>query len=119
MKQYGIDHNYTPLLDEEIDLLIRSFKVERPSAGLRYIRAHFRLNGLRVQKERIRKSLRRVDSLGTAERKRPKVKRTAYHVPRPNHLWHLDGHHKLISWGFVIHGCIDGFDDYVSCCCSA
>jgi hypothetical protein len=24
-----------------------------------------------------------------------------------NVLWHLDGHHKMIQWGFVIHGFID------------
>ncbi|KAI6006192.1 hypothetical protein F5J12DRAFT_721182, partial [Pisolithus orientalis] len=35
-----------------------------------------------------------------------------YHVKWPNALWHMDGHHKLIQWGIVIHGFIDGF-----CCC--
>ncbi|ESK83118.1 hypothetical protein Moror_6050 [Moniliophthora roreri MCA 2997] len=24
-------------------------------------------------------------------------------------MWHIDRHHKLIRWGFVIHGIIDGF----------
>ncbi|KAL4063011.1 hypothetical protein V8B97DRAFT_1843938, partial [Scleroderma yunnanense] len=24
-------------------------------------------------------------------------------------LWHIDGHHKLIWWGIVIHAFIDGF----------
>ncbi|KAF8835009.1 hypothetical protein BDN67DRAFT_913766, partial [Paxillus ammoniavirescens] len=32
-----------------------------------------------------------------------------YSVPRSNYLWHIDGHHKLIWWGIVIHGMIDGF----------
>ncbi|KAG1733230.1 uncharacterized protein EDB91DRAFT_1057653, partial [Suillus paluster] len=32
-----------------------------------------------------------------------------YAVPRSNHLWHLDGHHKLILWGIVIDGLIDGY----------
>ena len=27
----------------------------------------------------------------------------------PNNVWHIDGHHKLIRWRFVIHGGIDGF----------
>ena len=27
----------------------------------------------------------------------------------PNSLWHIDGHHSLVTWGFVIHGGIDGF----------
>ena len=35
------------------------------------------------------------------------VSRRVYFVPWPNSLWHLDGHHSLIRWGFVIHGCID------------
>lgn len=32
-----------------------------------------------------------------------------YSVPFPNSLWHIDGHHKLVRWRFVIHGAIDGF----------
>ena len=27
----------------------------------------------------------------------------------PNSLWHIDGHHSLETWGFVIHGGMDGF----------
>ena len=30
-------------------------------------------------------------------------------MPGPNSLWHIDGHHSLITWGFIIHGCIDGY----------
>lgn len=30
-------------------------------------------------------------------------------MPWPNSLWHLDGHHSLIRWKFVVHGCIDWF----------
>ena len=26
----------------------------------------------------------------------------------PNFLWHIDGNDKLITYGFAIHGCIDG-----------
>ena len=37
------------------------------------------------------------------------VSRRQYSVPWPSSLWHLEGHHSLIRWGFVVHGCIDGF----------
>ena len=37
------------------------------------------------------------------------VNRRHYNVPGPRSLWHLDGNHNLIRWGFVIHGCVDGF----------
>lgn len=35
--------------------------------------------------------------------------RRRYHVPGPNSLWHIDGHHSLIRWRLVIHGGIDGW----------
>ncbi|KAI6139947.1 hypothetical protein BKA82DRAFT_3988122, partial [Pisolithus tinctorius] len=35
--------------------------------------------------------------------------RCKYHIKQPNALWHIDSHHKLIQWGIVIHGFIDGF----------
>ena len=51
----------------------------------------------------------RMDPQNTALRWGVVVSRRAYHVPWPNSLWHLDGHHSLIRWKLVIHGCIDGF----------
>ncbi|KAG1827436.1 uncharacterized protein BJ212DRAFT_1474588 [Suillus subaureus] len=32
-----------------------------------------------------------------------------YKVLQLNALWHMDGHHKLICWGIIIHGIIDGY----------
>ncbi|KAJ7576111.1 hypothetical protein C8J56DRAFT_800666, partial [Mycena floridula] len=32
-----------------------------------------------------------------------------YKLSRPNALWHLDSHHKLILWGIIIHGIVDGY----------
>ena len=42
-------------------------------------------------------------------RKRYAICRRVYNVKGPNHLWHIDSNHKLISWRFVVHRCIDGF----------
>ncbi|KAF8991330.1 hypothetical protein BDQ17DRAFT_1255009, partial [Cyathus striatus] len=41
------------------------------------------------------------------------IKRQTYRVKRPNSVWHLDGHHKLINWGIVIHGMVDGYSRMV------
>ena len=30
-----------------------------------------------------------------------------YNVKGPHHLWHMDGHQKLIRYGPITHGCID------------
>ena len=31
-------------------------------------------------------------------------------------MWHMDGHHKLGPWGFIVHASIDGCDSIVSSC---
>ena len=52
-------------------------------------------------------------------RTRYAICRRTYNVTGPNHLWHIDSNHKLISWRFIIHGCIDGFSRtiiYLKCC---
>jgi len=54
-----------------------------------------------------------VDPANTALRWGIVVSRRQYSVPWPNSLWHLDGHHSLIRWGLVIHGCIDGFSRWI------
>ena len=73
------------------------------------MRGHFRALGYNIQRKRIRESLNRVDPRNTALRWGALVSRRKYFVPWPNSLWHMDGHHSLIRWGFVIHGCIDGY----------
>ncbi|KAJ7588143.1 hypothetical protein C8J56DRAFT_713815, partial [Mycena floridula] len=65
---------------------------------------------LQVQKARVKSSVDRTNPLGRVIRTRNPVSRKKYSVSRPNSLWHLDGHHKLIHWGIVIHGIIDGYD---------
>ena len=42
-----------------------------------------------------------------------KKQHRCYHVPQPNALWHIDGHHKLIKWGIVIHGVTNGYSHQV------
>lgn len=75
-----------------------------------------RNRGLRVQQQKVLNSLNRVDEFGQAVRRYVVIKWRCYKVPRPNSLWHLDGHHKTIRWGFVVHEIIDGFSRIVSPC---
>ncbi|KAI6004526.1 hypothetical protein F5J12DRAFT_678434, partial [Pisolithus orientalis] len=50
----------------------------------------------------------RIDRLDQALQDCCMKTRCKYHIKRPNALWHINGHHKLIWWGIVIHGFIDG-----------
>lgn len=109
MKAHGIIRRYSELTNADLDILVGEFKKKRPDSGIRYIIGFLRRYGLRVQHRRVVESLRRVDGLGQVLRDRRVKRRRKYYVKRPNALWHVDGHHKLIRWGIVIHGFIDGF----------
>ncbi|KAF7363701.1 hypothetical protein MSAN_01027800 [Mycena sanguinolenta] len=109
LRELGFDKRFDEIDDADLDHLTRQYKAKKPTSGLRYLRGHFRRYGIRVQRERARHSLRRVDALGQALRTHLVLRRCRYKVARPNYLWHGDGHHKLIWWGIVIHGFIDGF----------
>ncbi|KAJ7024500.1 hypothetical protein C8F04DRAFT_883347, partial [Mycena alexandri] len=108
LRELGLEKRFSGIDDGELDLITRQYKAKKPTSGLRYLRGHFRRHGLRIQRERARNSLKRVDALGQALRTHLAIRRRRYRVPRPNYLWHCDGHHKLIWWGIVIHGFVDG-----------
>jgi len=109
MKRNGIKRRYTPIGDSDLDDLVREWKKRCPNSGIQYIVGFMRSHGVRVQYHQVIQSICRVDRLGQALRDRHVKMRHNYHVKRPNALWHMDGHHKLIRWGIVIHGFIDGF----------
>lgn len=109
MKKHGINRLYSQISDAELDDLLRQYKADRPESGIRYGISFLRRRNLRVQRDRVAKALKRVDRVGTAMRERRHIQRRKYRRKRPNNMWHIDGHHKLIRWGIVIHGLIDGY----------
>lgn len=58
---------------------------------------------------KVREALETIDPVNRVIRRRYAIQRRLYNVRKPNHLWHIDSNHKLISWRFVLHGCIDGY----------
>jgi hypothetical protein len=112
IKLLGINQGYSAIPDQALDGIVQELLQPKDNAtGSSYVIGHVRSKGIHVQRRRIRASIKRVDHLGCAicRNTREKVSRRSYQVPRPNALWHMDGHHKLIAWGIVIHGCIDGY----------
>ena len=75
------------------------------------VQAHLRSSGVRVPESQVRASLERVDPVGVAGRwsQHRCVLRRVYSVPYPNAVWHIDSNLRLVRWGFVVHGAIDGF----------
>jgi len=111
LKFHNVDTKFSSVSNEDLDWLVKTFRHTNPDSGIRYLVGFLRRHGLKIQKERVRASIKRVDQLGQTIRHQRTVKarRNRYYVARPNALWHIDGHHKMILWGIVIHGCIDGY----------
>jgi len=105
---------YSIVSNDELDRLILEFKSIHGIAGGRSMAIGFlKSRNYRVQQRRVAESLVRVDPSNSRLRWACVIKRRKYSVPTANSLWHIDGHHSLINWGFVIHGAIDGYSRMV------
>jgi len=109
MRKHGLKRSYTVLSNDKLDVLVRAFKQHKPESSFRYLLGHLWLQGIHLQQKQIWQSLHRVDRLGQRLREHRVIQCRVYHVKRLNALWHIDGHHKLIRWGFVVHGIVDGY----------
>ena len=113
--EFALDQTtgFSEISNELLDTIVTQFLTNHGNlVGYSIVSGHLRSLGLRVQRDRIRESIRRVDSRNSRIRWAV-VSRRSYSVAGPNSLWHIDGHHSLISWGFVINGGIDGFSRLV------
>ena len=118
-EEYGIQPTFSKISDEDLDEQVRQILCLTPYSGETYVRGGLKGRHIVVQRERVRQSIYRVDPIGRSIRRRYSICRRVYNVSGPNHLWHIDSNHKLISQRFVIHGCIDGFSRmviYLKCC---
>lgn len=109
---------YSDIDDSELDQLVREIQLNSPNVGVSMLQGHLRSSGLKVQRQRVRESVLRINPMRAVVRWQQAISRRSYWVPGPNSLWHIDGHHSLIRWRFVVHGCVDGFSrliTYLSC----
>ena len=121
--EYGLEEitGFSDISNEQLDYIVQQFMREHGTlVGYSLVSGHLRSIGKRVQRDRIRASIGRVDPENSRIRWAVVISRRTYSVAGPNSLWHIDGHHSLVSWGFVIHGGIDGFSRlivYLKCSC--
>lgn len=118
MEELGLSPpEYTPIPDHELDAIISEFLASHPQAGRRFAMGHLRGNcQIHIPYRRLIASLSRVNKVRNELRKQATAQKShpVYQVKRPHALWHIDGHHKLITWGIVIHGMVDGFSRKVN-----
>ncbi|KAK4700188.1 hypothetical protein P7C70_g6059, partial [Phenoliferia sp. Uapishka_3] len=106
---------FTVISEADLDSLVRQLAHRFPFCGQRALASILMAeHQVRVRRQAFRESLKRVDGFGFATRAMSFIKRRAYHVRGPNALWHMDANMKLEFWGFVIHGCIDGYSRLIT-----
>nr|XP_029135495.1 uncharacterized protein LOC114920915 [Labrus bergylta] len=120
MKSFQISarKRFTSISEIHLEEHIRRLHNQFPRSGSEMMRAYLRAEGIVVQRRRVRETLNRIDPAAAAQRWSQTVARRTYHVPFPNSLWHIDGHMRLIRWGFVTHAGIDGNSrliTYINC----
>ena len=111
VQEYSLSElqQFSDISDDRIDAIIGDYMSRHGSTtGEPLISGYFHSLALHIQRSRIRAAINRVDPCNTALRWGALVSRRRYFVPWPNSLWHIDGHHSLIRWKFVIRGCCDG-----------
>jgi hypothetical protein len=114
LKAAGMVQCFSDLSDTKLDVILKIFKTDRSESGLWYVMGWLTTRGFRIPKERIRFSWwSRIDVLGHALWHNATIRHCKYTCQRPNFVWHGDGHHKLIKYGIVIHGFMDGYDHTV------
>lgn len=98
-----IQDTYSVLSDEELDVIVTTKQQEFPNWGNRQMYGYLISRNIRVQFHRVRESQSRVDPEGSIMRRLQYLHRRSYSIPGPQHLWHIDGHHKLIRYILLLY----------------
>src|SRR6266498_5839558 len=116
-KKYNIEDTipqYSVISDDDLDLIVKRIKRDQPFYGQVMVMGALKSENFHITRQRLRDSIQRVDAMGVVTRWINIIPRRIYKVAGPNALWHIDGHHKLIRWKFVIHAGIDGYSRMVT-----
>ncbi|KAL3864604.1 hypothetical protein ACJMK2_006269 [Sinanodonta woodiana] len=91
---------YSDISDDNLDRMIHNILSLTPESGETYVQGSLR--------DGVLERLQIIDPDGRAVKQRRAIHQRTYNITVPNQLWYMDSNHNLISWWFVIHGCIDG-----------
>lgn len=82
--------SYTNMDDDELDSHLRQILRSCPSMGERMAGGALRARGIRIQRQRLRDSMRRIDPVGRLMRRLQVMRRRVYRVEGPNALWFVN-----------------------------
>ena len=89
--------------------IINELEFSSRCLGYRAMHQKFLMNGFFIDHDSVRLILKKLDPLSTEQRSWHSLTKCSYVSTGPNQTWHIDGYDKLKSFGFAIHGAIDGY----------
>ena len=81
---------YRDIHDNSPDEAVLKIQGQYHGVGIRMLKGHPQIQGLTLQRERMRQSLLRVDLTGVLQRWLNSICRRIYSVPCPQAHWHID-----------------------------
>ena len=83
----GYENAYSTIPDDELDVFVARTLNMSPESGERMVIGGLRAQGIKVQRDRIRKSIGRVDPVSREIRRKTAINRRVYDVTTSNALW--------------------------------
>ena len=80
--------NYSEIDDGELDVFVQRILHYSPNSGERMVIGALKGCGVKVQRERVRQSIGRIDPISRELRRRTAIHRRIYSVRTPNALWY-------------------------------
>ena len=80
--------NYSEIDDGELDVFVQRILHYSPNSGERMVIGALKGYGVKVQRERVRQSIGRIDPISRELRRRTAIHRRIYSVRTPNALWY-------------------------------
>ncbi|KAF8577178.1 hypothetical protein K439DRAFT_1365354 [Ramaria rubella] len=99
LKEAGLQVRFSTMDDVTLVRLLKDFKKRCPESGLCYVIGWLQTNALCVQKEHIWLKWANINPVEQALWRDAMHEHCVYTLTRPNLVWHLDRHHKLIMYG--------------------
>lgn len=107
----SVQSTYSQITNAELDNIVGGAQQQYPNWGNRQMYGYLVSRGIRVPIHRARESQRRVDPEGCVLRSLRSLRRRIYSVQGPQHLWHIDGNHKLIRYAVYVDTVCSIIDD--------
>jgi hypothetical protein len=117
--EYGIRESdepttgFTPIPDEELDDAVMVARQHQPRVGYRMLAGLFSSLGVHLPRDRVINAASQNHPPAALLEKDNFPTRQVYRCAGPMAIWHHDGQHELVNFGFVVHAFIDGYSRFI------